>query len=83
MIAPLEARKLLDREKILCIVPDKALNHLPFNALISTKTDQYLIDEYTLTFAPSSSVYLQCTEWARQRSGKNGRIVIGGWKSQL
>jgi len=76
LIAPLEARNLLDKKKSVCIVPDKVLNYLPFNALVSTKTGRYIIDEYHLTFAPSANVYLRCSEWALQRSGKTDESLL-------
>ena len=42
----------------ICIVPDKALNHLPFAALVSPDSGGYLIEEYQLTVAPSATVYI-------------------------
>jgi CHAT domain-containing protein len=38
--------------------------------LISPVSGKYLINEYRLTFAPSSTVFLICSEWAERRSGK-------------
>ena len=68
LITPLEARKLLEREQTICIVPDKALNHLPFNALVSP-AGQYLAQQYRLLFAPSATVFLRCSDLARERGG--------------
>jgi CHAT domain-containing protein len=70
LIAPVESRNLLDKGKTVCIVPDKALNYAPFNALISPVTGKSLIADYRLTFAPSSTVFLLCSELAQQRDGK-------------
>jgi CHAT domain-containing protein len=70
LIAPVESRNLLDKGKTICVVPDKALNYVPFNALVSPATGKNLITEYRLTFAPSSTVFLLCSEWAQQRDGR-------------
>ncbi len=53
--------------KELCIVPDKTLNYLPFAALISPVTGAYLIQETTLTLAPSSTMFVVCSENGRLR----------------
>jgi CHAT domain-containing protein/soluble cytochrome b562 len=70
LIAPVESRGWLDKEKTICVAPDKALNYLPFNALVSPATGKSLINEYRLTFAPSSTIFLICSEWAQQREGQ-------------
>lgn len=69
LIAPLESQKLLERAQTICVVPDKALNHLPFNALISPASGQYLAQQYRLLFAPSATIFLRCSESARERGG--------------
>ncbi len=42
----------------LVIAPHGVLHHLPFQALFDGS--QYLIDEFTLSYAPSASVYALC-----------------------
>lgn len=39
----------------LLIVPHGALHYLPFAALWDTKSERYLVQKYTLTYAPSAS----------------------------
>lgn len=63
LIKPVEG---LDPEQMLCIVPDKALHYVPFDALISTTSGRYLIEDYRLTIASSSSVLIDCTEAAQK-----------------
>ena len=70
LIAPVESQNLLDKGKTICVVTDKAINYLPFNALVSRTTSKPVLTEYRLTFAPSSTVFLLCTEWAQSRAGK-------------
>lgn len=48
--------KLLDSEKQLNIIPDKILNSLPFDSLVSTSSGRFLIEDYSLSYAPSASV---------------------------
>ncbi|MFL6255149.1 MAG: CHAT domain-containing tetratricopeptide repeat protein [Pyrinomonadaceae bacterium] len=50
------------------VVPDKALFHLPFAALVAPATGRYLIQDFTLLFAPSASVLVHCSHTARQRA---------------
>lgn len=55
LIGPVET--LLDSQKQLNIVPDKILNLLPFGALISANSGRFLIEDYSLSYAPSSSIF--------------------------
>jgi CHAT domain-containing protein len=59
---------LLNREFEVGIVPDKALFHLPFNALVAPATGHYLVEDFTLLFAPSASVLIHCSRIAEQRA---------------
>lgn len=77
LITPVEP--LLEKYKSICVVPDKALNHVPFNALISPAGGRLLIQDYELTLSPSSTVYVRCSEAARGRPvrGDEGLLVVG------
>lgn len=66
LLKPVES--LLDGKKLLCVIPDKLLNHLPFGALISPATGRYLIADYPLIFSPSSSVFVSGSETARAKA---------------
>ncbi|MFL6228575.1 MAG: CHAT domain-containing protein [Pyrinomonadaceae bacterium] len=68
LIKPVEAR--LDRDKLLCIVPDKALSYLPFAALLSPESGKYLVADYRLTVSPSSAVFIESTKSAAERAGR-------------
>lgn len=39
----------------LIIIPHQTLHYLPFAALWNDKTERYLLEEYTITYAPSAS----------------------------
>ncbi len=66
LIKPVEP--LLEKNKQIYVVPDKVLNSLAFNALISPDTGRYLVNDYTFALAPSSNVFVVSTQFARQRS---------------
>ena len=67
---------LLDREFEIGIVPDKALYHLPFNALVAPATGHYLVEDYTLLFAPSASVLVHFSRIAEQRAQQQGAETL-------
>jgi CHAT domain-containing protein len=65
LIAPIRDRL---RATHLVVVPHDVLHFLPFHALYDGQ--RYLIDEFTLSYAPSSSVYRLCrTKHARSTGG--------------
>jgi CHAT domain-containing protein len=67
LVAPVES--LLDRQKQVCIIPDKVLSYLPFAALASRASGKYLVEDYALIYSPSSNVFIQASEAARGREG--------------
>ena len=62
----------------LVVVPHDALHFLPFHALFDG--DRFLIDQFTLSFAPSSSVYRLCRT---KPAGSNGGALIMGVPDSL
>jgi CHAT domain-containing protein len=68
LIDPIE--EFLDPGGDLCIVPDKVLNYLPFCSLVSPRTDKYFVQERAFALAPSSTVFLSCSDEARRRGGQ-------------
>ena len=58
---------LLGRDQRICIVADKVLCNLPFETLISTETQTYLVEDFAVLYSPSSSVLIACNEEARIR----------------
>ena len=73
LISPIE--DFLDKRKQLCIVPDKGLNCVPFNALVSGTSGRYFIQDYTLELAPSSSVLINCCVRAIEKRENKPREV--------
>ena len=68
--------QLLDKEKLLCIIPDGTLSYLPFAALVSPQSSNYLFEEHLLMTSPSPSVFLSCSENALQNSGPRVERIL-------
>jgi CHAT domain-containing protein len=65
-------RDLLDGSHLV-IAPHGILHSLPFQALFDGK--RYLIDDFTISYAPSASVYSLCQ--ARTAQANRGALVLG------
>ena len=74
LIQPVET--LLDKGKLLCIIPDGTLNYLPFAALVSSESGRYLFEDHQLMTSPSASVFLTCSERALQNSGPKEESIL-------
>ncbi|HLG16865.1 MAG TPA: CHAT domain-containing protein [Blastocatellia bacterium] len=74
LVSPVEP--LLDRQKVLCVVPDEALNFLPFAALVSPASGRYLISDYVVMSAPSTAMLLKCTDKAREKEGQGTEKLL-------
>jgi CHAT domain-containing protein len=61
--------RFLDKSKFLCVVPDKILHYLPFDALRLTSGSRYLVEEYEIGIAPSSTIFCYLTKLAQRKSG--------------
>ena len=66
---------LLDPAKEICLIPNKSLFYLPFAALISTNGTPFLQD-FTIFYAPSASVFIICTENARKKSDSSNETLL-------
>lgn len=75
LIEPIKG-KLADGKR-LCIVPDKALHFLPFQALVDP-LKRYLL-YYHITYAPSASVFVRCRQESREKgTSKDEKILAVG-----
>jgi CHAT domain-containing protein len=74
LISPIE--KYLEKNKQICIVPDKILSYIPFGALTSPLSDKPAVAEYTFTYSPSSTVFILCTETARLRGSRREESLL-------
>lgn len=76
LIKPIES--WLDKTKLLCIVPDKFLHYLPFGAVVSPDTGHFLVEDFSLARAPSSTVFVNCSEQASKKVMKEERLLCVG-----
>jgi CHAT domain-containing protein len=76
LIRPIEGE--ISGGNSLCIVPDKALNLLPFAALVD-RSGAYLIESHRLTYAPSASVLVRCIDEDRAKlaTGPERILAVG------
>jgi CHAT domain-containing protein/tetratricopeptide (TPR) repeat protein len=70
LLAPLRAYLPV---RHLIIVPHGVLHYLPFHALLDDKG--YLIDSFTISYAPSASVFAHCQEKPAQTTGRS--LILG------
>ena len=77
LISP--ALRNLDTSKPLIVVPDKILNYLAFQALVSADSRRYLIEDFDISTAPSSSVFVDLLQKARSKSnhGHERLLAVG------
>ena len=78
LIKPVETS--LQKNRLLCVVPDKVLNYLPFGALVFPQSSKYLLDEYRVISAPSSSMFIHSSDVAgQQKTGvRSERLLAVG-----
>lgn len=70
LVAPIRDRL---RAAHLVIVPHDVLHALPFHALFDG--GRFLIDDFTISYAPSASVHRLC--WAKPAAWLGGALVMG------
>ncbi|HRH40346.1 MAG TPA: CHAT domain-containing protein [Pyrinomonadaceae bacterium] len=69
--------KDLEKEKIICLIPDKSLHQIPFASLISPE-GKYLIEDFALLYSPSSSVFVTASENASIKSTNSESLLAVG-----
>jgi CHAT domain-containing protein len=74
LIAP--AANELENIKTICIIPDEFLWTLPFQALTTTRGN-YLIQDYSVFYAPSFSVLNEMALWRQQQTSKESLLAFG------
>jgi CHAT domain-containing protein len=70
LIAPIRDRLQASH---LVVIPHDVLHALPFHALFDGA--RYLIDDFTISYAPSASVHRLC--WAKPAAPPGGSLVMG------
>jgi len=75
LISP--AADMLKGKRNLIIVPHGALYYLPFSALQSPD-DRFLMEDHTITYAPSGSIWLLCRNAGKPGHEKLAAFASGG-----
>ena len=77
LIAPVA--QYLDPQKQLVVVPDKTLNLLPFNVLFSWSAHKYLVEDFALSYASSTNVFVRDTALAgaKHAAARNDESLLG------
>ncbi len=70
LIAPIRDRLTAAH---LVVIPHDVLHMLPFHALFDGR--RFLIDDFTISYAPSASVHRLC--WAKPATWQGGALVMG------
>jgi CHAT domain-containing protein len=73
VIAPVEP--LLGDSRSLYIVPDKILNRLPWDALVSADSGRFVVQDYRVTLSPSATMFAVCADLAEQKSGARAERI--------
>jgi CHAT domain-containing protein len=66
----------LDPRRVLCIIPDKALSYVPFDALISPASQRYLLSEFSLFTSPSLNVLVRASWIAKDYSNASAETLL-------
>jgi len=66
----------LDPGRVLCIVPDKFLSYVPFDALISPVSQRYVLSDFSLLTSPSLNVLVRETSAAKQRATASAETLL-------
>ena len=66
----------LEPKRDLCIIPDKSLTGLPFAALISPQSGNYLMSDFRVFSAPSASTLILLSQKARQYAPAGGETLL-------
>jgi CHAT domain-containing protein len=74
LIKPVES-SLGDCHKLV-IIPDKALNLLPWDALISSDRNRFLVEDYMVMLAPSATLFAICTDLAAQKDDERDERIL-------
>ncbi|HWX54030.1 MAG TPA: CHAT domain-containing protein [Verrucomicrobiae bacterium] len=70
LIAPIRSR--LEGQRLV-VVPHELLHYVPFHALFDGA--QYLIDSFTVSYAPSANIYMRCRQKPANHTG--GSLILG------
>jgi tetratricopeptide (TPR) repeat protein len=72
LLAPIEKHLRGDH---LVLIPHESLHQLPLHALFDG--EQYLVDRFTITYAPSAAVYALCEAAVKTPDAEGSSLILG------
>ena len=63
---------IIKDKETLCIIPEGKLNYIPFQALLNSKRQKYLIEDYAIYYSPS----LSSLKWLRSKTIKENKKLL-------
>ncbi|MGE0886398.1 MAG: CHAT domain-containing protein [Blastocatellales bacterium] len=75
LISPI--RSHLVSGKLLCIIPDGALNQLPFATLYYPDKKRYLVEDFPISTTPSTSILVRTFNLAKEKSTHPSESFLG------
>lgn len=60
----------------IVFVPDFLFQEVPFSALMDSRTQRYLVEDFSVSVAPSVNVYAECLRQAKSRWRPLSRILL-------
>ena len=63
---------IIKDKETLCIIPEGKLNYIPFQALLNSKRQKYLIEDHTIYYSPS----LSSLKWLRTKTIKENKKLL-------
>jgi len=70
------ASRFVKPDSRILIVPDSILYYLPFEALIRPGTDRFLLEDFTIAYAPSVSTYGHLRNERRSGTGQRSLLAF-------
>ncbi|HEV8434297.1 MAG TPA: CHAT domain-containing tetratricopeptide repeat protein [Thermoanaerobaculia bacterium] len=62
--------------RLLIVVPDDDLEHVPYSGLFDRVGGHYMVERRAIVVAPSAALYVESVARARQRSRGDGRTLV-------
>lgn len=66
----------LNPQRMVCFIPDEMLYYVPFAALVDPTTDEYLVETYTLFYAPSATLFALSQDMQQRKKRARPLLIV-------